>query len=107
MGVMESRDLYTINHQKNVSGIARLLAQELAIEASEVEGVRVAGLLHDIRKVAIPAELLYKIAILNNEEYMLIKTHVLSGTELLKDVEFPWPVVTMIEQHHEKRDGSG
>ncbi len=104
---MESRDSYTVYHQNVVSQLARRLAQELQLPASEVEGIRVAGQLHDIGKIAVPGELLTKIGRLNVEEYALIKTHVVRGVEILENVDFPWPVTSMIGQHHERLDGSG
>lgn len=104
---MESRDPYLVNHQKMVAGLARRLAQELQLSAKEVEGIRVAGQLHDIGKIALPSELLSKLEKLQYEEFELIKTHVNRGIEILEGIEFPWPVLTMIRQHHERLDGSG
>jgi len=104
---MESRDTYLVDHQKMVSGLARRLAQELKLSANEVEGIRVAGQLHDIGKIALPSELLSKLGILHYEEFELIKTHVKRGNEILANIEFPWPIQTMISQHHERLDGSG
>jgi len=104
---MESRDSYTVYHQNVVSRLARRLAQELRLDAFEVEGIRVAGQLHDIGKIAVPGELLTKIGRLNVEEFALIKTHVARGTEILENVDFPWPVTSLISQHHERLDGSG
>lgn len=104
---MESRDTYLVNHQKMVAGLARCLAQELGMSADEVEGIRIAGQLHDIGKISLPSELLSKLDKLHYEEFELIKTHVRRGIDILGDVEFPWPVLTMISQHHERLDGSG
>ena len=104
---MESRDPYLVNHQKLVSGLARRLAQELKLSAQEVEGIRIAGQLHDIGKIALPSELLSKLDKLHFEEFELIKTHVRRGNEILEGIEFPWPIQTMIGQHHERLDGSG
>jgi len=104
---MESRDVYLVDHQRMVSRLARCLAQQLGMSADEVEGVRVSGQLHDIGKIAIPTELLSKPGVLHFEELELIKTHVKRGIDILEGVEFPWPVQTMISQHHERLDGSG
>lgn len=104
---LEHRDTYTVSHQNHVSVIARLLAQELGMDLSDIEGIRLAGQLHDIGKIAIPADILTKSGKLNAEEYALIKTHVVRGVEILGDIEFPWPISTMISQHHERIDGSG
>lgn len=104
---MESRDPYLVNHQKMVSGLARRIAQELKLSAKEVEGIRVAGQLHDIGKIALPSELLSKLDKLHYEEFELIKTHVRRGIEILEGIEFPWPIQIMISQHHERLDGSG
>ena len=104
---MESRDPYLVNHQRMVSGLARRLAQELKLSAQEVEGIRIAAQLHDIGKIALPSELLSKLDKLHYEEFELIKTHVKRGIEILDGVDFPWPILTMIGQHHERLDGSG
>lgn len=104
---MESRDPYLVNHQKMVSGLARRLAQELRLSADEVEGIRVAGQLHDIGKIALPSELLSKLDKLHYEEFELIKTHVQRGLEIIEGIEFPWPIQAMVGQHHERLDGSG
>ena len=104
---IEAQDEYTSLHQTMVSRLARLLAQELQLSSFEIEGVRIAGQLHDIGKIAIPNELITKVGRLHDEEFTLIKTHVKRGVEILEKIEFPWPIVTMISQHHERMDGSG
>lgn len=100
-------DTYTAQHQTNVSVIARLIAQQMNLSAFEVEGIRVAGQLHDIGKSAIPNELLSKYGVLNFEEFELIKTHAKRSSEILSNVDFPWPIKEMVIQHHERMDGSG
>lgn len=107
MRTMERRESYTHNHQNWVAIIARRIAQELKMSAKEVEGIRVAGQLHDIGKIAIPTELLTKVGSLCREEFDLIKTHVVHSVEILESIEFPWPILQMINQHHERLDGSG
>lgn len=104
---LEHRDIYTVNHQHHVSAIARLLGHELGMDSFEVEGVRLAGQLHDIGKIAIPADILTKSGRLNFEEFELVKTHVVRGVEILSDIDFPWTIATMVGQHHERMDGSG
>lgn len=104
---MGTRDRYTENHQNAVSGIARRLAQKLGLSSFEIDGIRLAGILHDIGKFAIPLELLTKAGSLNPQEFSLIQTHVARGVELLEDIDLPSPVIQIIEQHHERLDGSG
>lgn len=104
---MSASDIYTAHHQNNVSIIARLIGQEMNLSSFEVEGVRVAGQLHDIGKFAIPNELLSKYGDLIAEEISLIKTHVVKADELISDINFPWPVREMVLQHHERMNGSG
>jgi putative nucleotidyltransferase with HDIG domain len=104
---LEHRDIYTVNHQSTVSVIARMFGQELGLDPFEIEGIRLAGQLHDIGKIAIPADILTKSGRLNFEEYELVKTHVVRGVEILGDIDFPWPIATMVGQHHERMDGSG
>ena len=107
MRAMESRDGYTVNHQNGVSRLARRIAQELGLSSFEVEGIRVAGQLHDIGKIAIPSQLLTKVDRLHEEELTLVKTHVNRGVEILENIDFPWPILAMVSQHHERLDGSG
>lgn len=105
--VMAASDVYTTHHQNNVSVIARLIGQEMKLSSFEVEGIRVAGQLHDIGKSAIPNELLSKYGKLIDEEFALIKTHAARGDEILSGIDFPWPIREMVLQHHERMDGSG
>ncbi len=107
LSVVASSDIYTVNHQNNVSIIARSLCQKMGFTEHEVEWDRVAAQLHDIGKVAIPNELLSKFGTLTKEEFALIKTHVSRADEILKNINFPWPVNKIITLHHERMDGSG
>lgn len=107
MRALAPRDSYTVSHQNHVSVFARLLGHEMGLGSFEVEGIRLAGQLHDIGKIAIPADILTKSGKLTPEEYALVKTHVVRGVEILGDVEFPWPITSMVGQHHERLDGSG
>lgn len=108
MGKMvESKDPYTAGHQRRVAHIAAALARGLGLPDHDVEGIRIAGLLHDIGKVAVPAEILTKPARLNALEFRMVQTHPEVGYEILQSIDFPWPVANMVRQHHERIDGSG
>jgi len=103
----EMRDPYTAGHERRVGALAAAIGAELGFDAQRVEGLRVAGFLHDIGKITIPAEILSKPGRLSAIEYQLIQGHPQSGYDVLKDVEFPWPVAAVALQHHERIDGSG
>ena len=103
----EMRDPYTAGHERRVGKIAAAIGAELGFDQQRAEGLRVAGFLHDIGKITIPAEILSKPGKLNPIEYELIKGHPQSSYDVLKDVEFPWPVAEVALQHHERIDGSG
>ena len=105
--VLETRDPYTSGHSQRVADLSVAIAQTLKLEALSVEGVRVCALVHDIGKVAIPAELLVKPTALSVWEMALIRSHVEVGYEVLRSIEFPWPVAQAVRQHHERLDGSG
>lgn len=103
----EMRDPYTAGHQRRVGDIAAAIGEELGLDADCLEGLRVAGRLHDIGKIAIPAEILTRPGRLSNEERALIQIHPQAGYDVLVDVPFPWPVALVALQHHERIDGSG
>ncbi|MBE0623481.1 MAG: PAS domain S-box protein [Burkholderiales bacterium] len=103
----EMRDPYTAGHQRRVAEIAVAIGAELDFDARRQEGLRIAGYLHDIGKITIPAEILSKPGKLSPIEFQLIKNHAEGGYDVLKDVEFPWPVALVALQHHERMDGSG
>ncbi len=103
----EMRDPYTAGHERRVGQIAAAIGAELGLDAQRVEGLRVAGQLHDIGKITIPAEILSKPGKLSPVEFDLIRSHAQSGYDVLKEVEFPWPVAEIALQHHERMDGSG
>ena len=105
--VVEMRDPYTAGHQRRVADLARSIATEMGLPPDTIEGVRVAAVIHDIGKVSVPAEILSKPGKLTQNEFELIKDHAETGYDILKDVEFPWPIAEMIRQHHERLDGSG
>lgn len=105
--MIELRDPYTAGHENRVAELAGAIAAELGLDDDTVEGLRVAGQVHDIGKITIPAEILAKPTRLTPMEYDLIKAHPSAGYEILKYVEFPWPVALVALQHHERSDGSG
>ncbi|MFA6976899.1 MULTISPECIES: PAS domain S-box protein [unclassified Mesotoga] len=109
--LVEARDPYTSGHQKRVSelstAIARKLFSEDEMHEDIVESIRVAALLHDIGKSAVPTEILTKPVRLNNLEYDLVREHSKKGYDILKEVYFPWPIADIVAQHHERLDGSG
>jgi PAS domain S-box-containing protein/putative nucleotidyltransferase with HDIG domain len=104
---VETRDPYTAGHQRRVADLAHAIAQEMGLSAEEIEGVRLAAVIHDIGKISIPAEILSKPIALTEIEYQLIKTHSQTGYDILKDIDFPWPVARIVVEHHERMDGSG
>lgn len=104
---MEMKDLYTSGHQQRVSQLACALAEELALSEDRIEGLRVAGLLHDLGKIAVASEILSKPGKINEYEFAIIKAHPRLGYDILKTIEFPWPVAEIVLQHHERLDGSG
>jgi PAS domain S-box-containing protein/putative nucleotidyltransferase with HDIG domain len=104
---LEIRDPYTAGHQKRVAKLAVAIAREMGIKDNRLQGIYFGGLLHDIGKIAVPAELLNRPGKLNELEYALVKQHPQTGFNIIKDIAFPWPVAQMILQHHEYIDGSG
>jgi putative nucleotidyltransferase with HDIG domain len=103
----EMRDPYTAGHQERVTRLAYAIARKMGLSEERVEGLRVAGLLHDVGKVSVPAELLSKPTRLTPAEFSLVKAHPQTGYEILKGVVFPWPVADIVLEHHERLDGSG
>jgi PAS domain S-box-containing protein len=104
---VETRDPYTAGHQKKVSSLARTIAQEMGLPKDTVEHIRMAGTIHDLGKISVPAEILSKPTKLTDIEFSLIKVHPQSGYDILKDVDLPYPVAEIVYQHHERLDGSG
>jgi len=104
---VEKRDLYTAGHQRRVTQLACAIAKEMGLSEEKIEGIRVAGILHDIGKVHIAAEILNKPIKLSEIEMVLVKTHAQVGYDILKTVEFSSPVAQTVLQHHERLDGSG
>ena len=104
---VEVRDPYTAGHQRKVSNLARTIAQEMGLSKDAVDTIRMAGIIHDIGKISIPAEILSKPTKLTVTEFSLIKTHPQTAYDILKDVGLPYPIAEIVLQHHEKLDGSG
>jgi PAS domain S-box-containing protein/putative nucleotidyltransferase with HDIG domain len=104
---VELRDPYTQGHEVRVAKLARSLAEEMGVPAEEADGVEMAALVHDIGKLSVPAEILNKPGLLSPQEFGLIKRHPRAGYEILKGIEFPWPVAEAVLHHHERMDGSG
>jgi PAS domain S-box-containing protein/putative nucleotidyltransferase with HDIG domain len=104
---VEKRDPYTAGHQQKVARLAVAIAEELGWPPDRIEGVRLGGMIHDIGKIYVPAEILNRPGRLSKLEFGLIMSHPEVGYEILKDVELPWPVAQIILQHHERLDGSG
>jgi putative nucleotidyltransferase with HDIG domain len=102
------KDPYTAGHQRGVAQLACAIAKEMGLPEEQIEGIRMAGLIHDIGKITIPAEILSRLGPLNDLEYGIIKTHSQAGYNILNGtIEFPWPVAQIVLQHHERMDGSG
>ena len=104
---IEIRDPYTAGHQRRVAGLARDIALELGLPATQIEGLYFAAMIHDLGKIKVPAEILSSPAHLSEVEFMLIKVHPQAAYEILKGINFPWPIAKIVVQHHEKLDGSG
>jgi len=107
MSATERRDPYTAGHQQRVTKLACAIARELGVSQDEAEGIRVAGSLHDIGKIYVPAEILSKPGRISTIEFSLIKIHPEVGQEILRAIDFPWPVADIVLQHHERWNGSG
>ena len=107
VAAIEMRDPYTAGHQRRVTQLACAIAHEMGLPEERVEGIRMAGLIHDIGKMNIPAEILSKPGLLSDLEYSLIKNHAQVGHDVLKEMDFPWPLAQIVLQHHERMDGSG
>jgi putative nucleotidyltransferase with HDIG domain len=104
---VEQRDPCTAGHQNRVANLARAIAIEMALSEDHIEGVYTAGIIHDIGKISVPAEILSKPSKLSEIEFSLIKEHAKIGYEILKEIEFPWPIAQIVYQHHERINGSG
>jgi PAS domain S-box-containing protein len=104
---VDSKDPYTAGHQQRVSDLARSIATQMDMTSEEIDGIRMAGIMHDIGKISIPAEILSKPGRLHAAEFELIKIHPTIGFDILSSIDFPWPVAASVLFHHERIDGSG
>ena len=104
---VEAKDPYIAGHQRRVANLARTIATEMGLSENQIDGVRMAAAIHDIGKIGIPSEILGNPVRLKDYQWDMIKTHPQAGYDILKSVEFPWPVAQIVLQHHERMDGSG
>ncbi|MCX5841004.1 MAG: HD-GYP domain-containing protein [Deltaproteobacteria bacterium] len=105
--IVETRDPYTAGHQRRVSDLARAIATEMNLPIDRIDGIRMAAAIHDLGKISVPAEILSRPTKLTNIEFSLIKIHSQSGYDILKDIDFSWPVARIVLEHHERMNGSG
>jgi PAS domain S-box-containing protein/putative nucleotidyltransferase with HDIG domain len=105
--VVETRDPYTAGHHDKVARLADAIAKKMNLSEEMIRGIQMAGVIHDIGKMHIPADILSKPGKLSNIEMQLLKTHSQSGYDIMKHIDFPWPVARIILEHHERMDGSG
>ncbi len=103
----EARDPYTAGHQRRVADLSRAIAQKMGLSHDQVDGVRMAGSIHDLGKIYVPSEILNKPGKIRPSEFELVKSHPEVGHEILQNIAFPWPVAEIEIQHHERLDGSG
>jgi putative two-component system response regulator len=104
---MEFRDPYTAGHQRRAADLAVAIAKKMEQPENETEGVYLSAIAHDIGKIYVPAEILMRPTALTKVEYQMIQVHSKAGYEILKDIDFPWPIAEAVYQHHERMDGSG
>ncbi|HHE39319.1 MAG TPA: HD-GYP domain-containing protein, partial [Candidatus Cloacimonetes bacterium] len=107
VSALEIRDPYTAGHQKRVAILANAIAKSMKLSQEQIDGIRISATLHDIGKMEVPGEILSKPGKLSDIQFSLIKNHPQAGYEILKSIEFPWPVAKIVYQHHEKLNGSG
>jgi len=108
MGItVEKRDPYTAGHQERVASCAIAIAKKMGLSKNKIEGIRLAGLIHDVGKIAVPAEILSKPGKISAHEFGIIRSHAQVGYDILKKIDFPWPISQIVYQHHERLDGSG
>ncbi len=105
--IVELRDPYTAGHQRRVAQLASAIAGELGWSEQKVEGLNMAGVVHDLGKIRVPAEILSKPGTLSEIEFSMIQQHSQAGYDILKEIDFPWPIAEFVLQHHERLDGSG
>ncbi|MFH2140459.1 MAG: HD domain-containing phosphohydrolase [Pseudomonadota bacterium] len=104
---VEFRDPYTAGHQRRVAKLSVEIATAMGLDANQIEGIELAAIVHDVGKIQIPAEILSMPRRLTEIEFSLVKAHSQSGHDILKSIDFPWPIAQIVQQHHERVDGSG
>jgi len=104
---VELRDPYTTGHQQRVGKLASTIAREMGLLEDQINGLRLTGLVHDIGKIQVPSEILTYPDKLSEAQFSIIKMHPVAGYDILKNIEFPWPVATTVLQHHERMNGTG
>lgn len=107
VSVMESREPYMTGHQSRAANLACAIATEMGLDQEKIEGIRMAGVIHDVGKLTVPVEVLAKPTKLSELGFSLVKEHARSGYEMLKNVGSPWPLAQIVHQHHERMNGSG
>ncbi|MCI5076377.1 PAS domain S-box protein [Oricola sp.] len=105
--MVEKRDPYTAGHQARVAHLACAIAHEMQLDEDRIEGLRLGAMIHDIGKISVPAEILNRPGKLSDPEFEIIKGHAQAGYDIIKDIDFPWPVADMVLQHHERMNGKG
>lgn len=105
--IVEYKDPYTAGHQQRVASLACAIGKKMDLCEDKIIGIRVAGMLHDVGKIAIPVEILSKPGKISKSEFMVIKDHPKIGYEILRSIQFQWPIAQVVLQHHERLDGSG
>ena len=105
--IVETRDPYTAGHQRRVALLAKAIAENMKLSDQQIEGIYMVGMIHDVGKISIPAEILSMPRRLTPSEFNLIKNHPQAGYDILKNIDFPWPIADIILQHHERIDGTG
>ncbi|MGB2783197.1 MAG: HD domain-containing phosphohydrolase [Atribacterota bacterium] len=106
-GIIGTKDPYIAGHHERVSQLAVAIAREMMIPKEQIEGIRVTSMVHDLGKINVPAEILSKPGLLTDIEFSLIKQHTTTGYEILRDIDYPWPIAEIVLQHHENIDGTG
>lgn len=104
---IEKRDPYTAGHQERVAELAVMIGREMGLDEQNLEGLKLGALIHDIGKISVPAEILNRPGKLEPEMFSIIRTHPQNGYEIIRGIDFPWPLAEMVIQHHERLDGSG
>jgi PAS domain S-box-containing protein/putative nucleotidyltransferase with HDIG domain len=104
---VDMRDPYTSGHQQRVTKLAVAIAKEMRLPEVQLDAIKFAAIIHDLGKVCVPSEILSKPGRLSPAEFALLKEHAQAGYNILKDIDFPWPIAQIVRQHHERIDGSG